>query len=126
MNDERIWNFEKELWTGPADAYDRKVSDDCIMALPTDPWLLDGPEARAAVKDTPRWETVDFTDTRVERPEEGLIVIAYRAQAKRTEEGREESYDALCTSTLRWIGEDNWEVIQHQQTPLDMKVAKPD
>lgn len=121
MNDERIWEFERELWVGPTDAYDRKVADNCIMALPTDPWLLDGPEARAAVKDTPRWEDVDFSGTRVERPEEGLIVIAYRAQASRGGE----HYDALCTSTLRRISEENWEVIQHQQTPLDVKIAKP-
>ncbi|MGB3739259.1 MAG: DUF4440 domain-containing protein [Pontixanthobacter sp.] len=125
MNDERIWNFETELWTGPTDAYDRKVADDCIMALPTDPWLLDGKEAREAVKDTPRWDSVDFSGTRVERPEEGLIVIAYRAQAKRGTGDSTESYDALCTSTLRRIGEEDWEVVQHQQTPLDTKVAKP-
>ncbi|MGB7408748.1 MAG: hypothetical protein WA908_09590, partial [Pontixanthobacter sp.] len=63
--------------------------------------------------------------TRVERPEEGLIVIAYRAQAKRGQGDSTESYDALCTSTLRRIGEEDWEVVQHQQTPLDTKVAKP-
>ncbi len=122
MNDERIWNFETELWTGPADAYDRKVADDCVMALPTDPWLLDGKAARQAVKDTPRWDSVDFSKTRVERPEEGLIVIAYRAQARKGNE----SYDALCTSTLRRVSDENWEVVQHQQTPLDVKIAKPD
>lgn len=121
MNDERIWEFERELWVGPSEAYDRKVADDCVMALPTDPWLLDGAEARQAVKDTPRWDEVEFSGNRVERPEQGLIVIAYRAQASRGEE----HYDALCTSTLRRVGEEDWEVVQHQQTPLDVKVAKP-
>ncbi len=121
MNDERIWEFERELWVGPADAYDRKVADTVVMALPTDPWLLDGKAARAAVKDTPRWEEVAFSDTHVERPEHGLIVIAYRAQASRGGH----HYDALCTSTLRRVSEEDWEVVQHQQTPLETKVAAP-
>jgi hypothetical protein len=61
--------------------YDRKVSDDVVMALPHDPWCLDGPQAREAVKATPRWERAEFLDKRVERPQEGLIVIAYRVKA---------------------------------------------
>ncbi len=122
MNDDRIWEFERELWTGEQDAYDRKVADNCVMALPTDPWLLDSAAARAAVKDTPRWEDVTFSNTHVERPEHGLIVIACRAQAFRGDE----TYDALCTITLRRVEEEDWEVIQHQQTPLDVKVAKPE
>ena len=121
MNEERIWDFERELWTGPVEAYDRKVADDCVMALPSEPWLLDGEAARKAVKDTPRWDSVEFSMTRVEKPEHGMIVIAYRAQAKR--EGQD--YDALCTSTLRRVGEEDWEVVQHQQTPLDVTIAKP-
>ncbi|MGB7374209.1 DUF4440 domain-containing protein [Pontixanthobacter sp.] len=122
MNDDRIWEFETELWTGSADAYDRKVADDCVMALPADPWLLSGAAARQAVKDTPRWDSVEFSDTHIAKPEHGLIVIAYRAQASRGSE----NYDALCTSTLQRVGEEDWQVVQHQQTPLDVKIAKPD
>ena len=122
MNDERIWDFERELWTGPADAYDRKVSDKVVMALPATPYLFDAEAARAAVKDTPRWEEVEFVDTAVERPEEGLIAIAYRVKARRGDE----EYHALCTSTLRRVGEEDWEVVQHQQTPLGVEVAEPE
>lgn len=121
MDDSRIWEFEQELWTGPADAYDRKVSDQVIMALPSDPWLFDGPQARAAVKDTPRWDEAIFSDTRVERPHEGLICIAYRMEARQGEK----RYHALCTSTLLRRGHEDWVVVQHQQTPLGVPVAEP-
>ena len=122
MNDERIWDFESELWTGPADAYDRKVADDVVMALPAEPYLFDAEAARSAVKDTPRWDEIEFAQKVVERPEEGLICIAYRAKARRGEE----RYHALCTSTLRRLGEEDWVVVQHQQTPLGVEVAEPE
>ncbi|WP_228242342.1 DUF4440 domain-containing protein [Porphyrobacter sp. GA68] len=122
MDDSRIWDFEQELWTGPPDAYDRKVADDVVMALPHQPWLFDGAQAREAVKATPRWDKAEFLDQRVERPQEGLIVIAYRVKAQKGEQ----KYHALCTSTLRRLKHEQWDVIQHQQTPLGMEVAEPD
>jgi ketosteroid isomerase-like protein len=50
----------------------------------------------------------------VRRPEEGLIVLAYKAEAKK--EGGE-AYTAHCTSVLRRLAHDEWRVVQHQQTP---------
>lgn len=121
MDDNRIWDFEQELWTGSADAYDRKLSDEVVMALPHDPWVLDGPQARDAVKATPRWEKAEFLDKRVERPQEGLICIAYRVKAQKGAQ----HYHALCTSTLRRLSHEEWVVVQHQQTPLGIQVAGP-
>jgi trehalose-6-phosphate synthase len=74
------------------------------------------------VADTPRWESAEFRDTRVSRPQEGLIVIAYRVAARRGEQ----SYHALCTSTLRRLAHEEWDVVQHQQTPLGVIVADPE
>ena len=119
MNDDRLWEFERELWTGPAKAYDKKVGKDVVMALPASPFLYDRQAATKAVKDTPRWDSVDFTDTRVERHQEGLIVIAYRAKASRGDQ----TYDAICTSTLLRLAHEDWVVIQHQQTPLGVQVS---
>ena len=123
MDDERIWNFERELWVGGPEAYERQVADDVVMALPDAPFLYDRQAAIEAVKDTPRWDRVDFEDRRVERHQEGLIVIAYRAKARR--EGGE-AYSALCTSTLLRREHEDWAVIQHQQTPLGVEVADPE
>ena len=122
MNDERIWEFERELWTGPAEVYDRKVADCVVMALPAQPYLFDAEAARAAVKDTPRWDEAEFAEQVVERPEEGLICIAYRMKARRGDE----TYHALCTSTLRRVAHEEWVVVQHQQTPLGVIVADPE
>ncbi|GGC32701.1 hypothetical protein GCM10011371_20160 [Novosphingobium marinum] len=122
MEDARIWNFESDLWTGGEDVYRERVSDDCVMALPATPYIFDGKAATKAVAGTPRWESVEFRNQRVERPQEGLIVIAYRAHAKRGEE----EYHALCTSTLRRLSHEDWDVVQHSQIPLGVEVADPD
>lgn len=122
MEDARLWAFEEELWLGGADVYRQKVDAQCVMALPSEPFLFDGEAAIRAVEHTPRWESATFEDQRVARPEEGLIVIAYRVKAERP--GK--SYHALCSSTLRRLSHDHWTVVQHQQTPLGMPVADPD
>ena len=121
MNDDRLWDFERELWTGGAEVYESKVAEGVVMSLPAAPFLYDRRAAIEAVRKTPRWDSVEFTETRVER-HDGLIVIAYRAQARRGEQ----NYDALCTSTLLRRGHEDWVVIQHQQTPLGVEVADPD
>jgi len=122
MNDDRIWTFERELWLGGGAVYRERVSSDCLMALPAEPLLFGGDEAVAAVEDTPRWDEVEFVDTRVSRPQEGLIVIAYRVKARRAQQ----NYQAICTSTLRRLAHEEWDVVQHQQTPLGTAVADPD
>ena len=122
MEDKRIWEFERELWLGGGDVYRKNVAEDCVMALPAEPFLYDHEGATQAVEKTPRWDEVDFADTRVTRPEEGLIVIGYRARASRGGN----SYHALCTSTLRRLGHEDWVVVQHQQTPFGVEVKDPD
>lgn len=122
MDDDRIWEFERELWVGGPEVYEKKVAPTCVMALPAAPYLYDGRAATEAVKDTPRWDEAEFADTRVERPQEGLIVIAYRMRARR---GAEKEYHALCTSTLQRLAHEEWVVVQHQQTPLGVMVAEP-
>ena len=122
MEDKRIWEFERELWLGGGDVYRKNVAEDCVMALPAEPFLYDHEAAIEAVEKTPRWNEVEFADRRVTRPEEGLIVIGYRAKAK----GDDKTYHALCTSTLRRLGHDDWVVVQHQQTPFGVEVKDPD
>ncbi len=114
MDDGRVWAFEKSLWTGDAAHYRALVDDECVMVLPTPPYVLSGQDAIAAVSDTPRWSDVEISDGRIMRPQEGLIVIAYTAEARR--DGHT-GYKAYCTSTYRRLGHDEWRVVQHQQTP---------
>lgn len=113
MDDDRIWDFERSLWLGDDAQYDALVDDECVMVLPQPPFIFSGAEALEKVSNTPRWEEVAFSDQSVVRPQEGLIVIGYTAQATR---GGGDAYEAHCTSTLRRLSHEEWRVVQHQQT----------
>lgn len=115
MDDQRIWAFEISLWTGDAEHYHELIDDECVMVLPEKPYVLTGAQAIEAVARTPRWTDVAFDQQRVMRPQEGLIVIAYHAEA--TKEGAA-PYRAHCTTTIRRLSHEEWRVVQHQQTPL--------
>ena len=114
MEDDRVWSFEKSLWTGDADHYRQLIDKECVMVVPTPPFVLQGDAAIEAVAATPRWDEIEISDGRIVRPQEGLIVVAYTANARK--EGGS-GYEAHCTSTYRRLGHDEWRVIQHQQTP---------
>ncbi len=113
MDDDRVWSFEKSLWTGDADHYRELVDDECLMVLPQPPFVMSGRQAIEAVAETPRWTELTLADGQIARPQEGLIVIAYHAKAAR--EGK--TYEAHCTSTYRRLEHEVWRVVQHQQTP---------
>jgi hypothetical protein len=113
MDDNRIWEFEESLWTGDAEHYHEAIDNECLMVLPAEPFVVTGRQAIDAVSDTPRWSKVDLSERQVVRPQEGLIVVAYRANA--TKEGQD-GYEAYCTSTYRRISHEEWRVVQHQQT----------
>ncbi|WP_428394639.1 DUF4440 domain-containing protein [Lichenicoccus sp.] len=114
MDDERIWGSEDGLWTGDAENYRATIDEECLMVLPEPPFVMSGGQAADAVASTPRWSKVALTERRVSRPQEGLIVIAYKARAER--EGMT-PYEAHCTTTYRRLSHEVWRVIQHQQTP---------
>lgn len=118
MDDGRIWAFEERLWIGGEDAYRQQVDPEVVMVLPQPPYAYDSEAAIRAVSSTPVWERVEFSDQKVHRPLEGLIVIAYRARASKGDQ----SYEAFCTSTIRRLEHEVWKVVQHQQTiPLQTR-----
>jgi hypothetical protein len=114
MQDERIWDFERSLWTGPGGHYRELIDDEALLVVPAPPFILGGSAAAEMMAQTPRWERVDFSQQQVKRPQDGLIVIAYTARASR--EGHD-PYEAHCTTVMRRIEHDVWRVVQHQQTP---------
>lgn len=113
MDDDRVWAFEESLWTADAAHYRESIDAECLMVLPEPPFVFTGAQAVEAVAKTPRWSSIALSDRQLARPEEGLIVVAYRAQAERDGEG----YQAHCTSTYRRLGHEDWKVVQHQQLP---------
>ncbi|HEY0130900.1 MAG TPA: DUF4440 domain-containing protein [Allosphingosinicella sp.] len=112
MDDDRVREFETALWIGGEDVYRRSIDPDCLMVVPAAPFLMSGSEAIEAVSKTPRWESVEFDDLRIRRPQEGLIVLAYAVRAGRGGQ----AYRAHCTSTYRRVEHEHWQVVQHQQT----------
>ncbi len=120
MNDARVWEFEESLWTGSAEHYSELIDGECLMVLPEPPFVMSGQQAIDAVSDTPRWLKVVLSNQQIARPQEGLIVVAYHAEAQK-DDGK--SYRAHCTSTYRRLEPEVWRVIQHQQTPPLVKPA---
>jgi hypothetical protein len=112
MDDDRVRAFETDLWIGAGDVYRERVDGECQMVVPAHPFLMTGEQAISAVEQTPRWTSVELDQLRISRPQEGLIVLSYRADARRGEE----RYEAFCTSTYRRVSPEHWRVIQHQQT----------
>ena len=121
MDDKRVWAFEESLWTGDAEHYRELIDNECVMVLPELPFVFTGEQAIKAVADTPRWSKVTFSEQQIMRPQEGLIVIAYKAEA--TREGSAD-YTAFSTTTMRRLEHDVWRVVQHQQTP-PLKASTP-
>jgi hypothetical protein len=114
MEDDRVWSFERSLWDADPQHYAEAIDNEQIlMVLPQPPYIYEGEAAVKAVQQTPRWSEVELDQQHVTRPQEGLIVVAYRVHASKGDE----TYEAHCTSTYRRLGHDDWKVIQHQQTP---------
>ena len=120
MNDSRVWEFEESLWLGDAEHYKELIDSECLMVLPEPPFVFAGQKAIDSVSDTPRWSRVALTQQQIKRPEEGLIVVAYKAEAYR-DEGK--AYEAFCTSTYRRLEHEVWRVVQHQQTLPPLSTA---
>lgn len=121
MDDDRIWDLEQSLWTADAAHYHRMIDDACLMVIPAQPFIVTGQQAADTVAATPRWTEVAFGNQQVSRPQDGLIVIAYQVRASRA---GVDPYSAHCSSTYRRLAQDEWRVVQHQQTPV-IGVAAP-
>jgi hypothetical protein len=115
MDDNRVWKFEESLWRASEDRYHEQVDPDCIMVLSHPPHVFVGTEAVEAVSGTPTWDEVSFSDQNISRPEEGLIVVGYRVEAKKGEN----RFTAACTSVYRRKAHEDWTVVQHAQLALD-------
>lgn len=114
MEDQRAWAIEKTLWIGNPASYPALMDPSCLIVIPAPPHILSAEEALRGMAQAPRWSGVEFSDTRVERPKKGLIVLAYSVQANRADNA---DYRAYCTSTWQRKGHEDWRLVQHQQTP---------
>ena len=114
MDEREAWQRERRLWLEGAGAYQQLLDDECLMAF-APVGILGGVEIIRALDGMPRWLDVEMTEQRSARPNDSVLVLAYRADARRDPDG---PYAAYCTSTYARTGED-WGLVQHQQTPID-------
>lgn len=110
MTDE-LWGLEESWWTMGAAEARRRMHPSCIMSFVHG--ILQGEEVLAAVDAAARWDSVQIGD-RHKVETEDCVVLGYRADAV----GKRGDYSAVCSST--WVRqEEGWQLIQHQQTPLE-------
>ena len=114
MEDERVWHHERQLWTGSVEDFARAIDETSLMVIPAPPFVLAGDEIVQALAKGTRFSKLGIAHGRITRPQEGLILVAYKAAA----DGHgEPQYLALCTTSWRRIAHDDWLIVQHQQTP---------
>lgn len=108
---ENRWADERAWWTmGVAEAC-RRLHPSCVMVVPQG--LAQGDEVRALLDARPRWSEVRMTGRRMVETED-CVVLAYRAGVT----GPSGSRELLCSST--WVRQqDDWQLIQHQETPAE-------
>ena len=107
-----LWDIEKQLWTGPADGYDSLMAKDCVMVFPLPAGILNRSQIIDTVKNAPRWDDVEFDQTRATQPGESTVILTYVGRGLQDRN----SYEAFCSSTYV-KAEDGWRIVQHQQTP---------
>jgi hypothetical protein len=114
MDEREAWERERRLWLEGAGAYQQLLDDESLMAF-APVGILGGVEIIRALDGAPRWLDVETTERRSARPNDSVLVLAYRADARRDSD---HPYAAYCTSTYARTGK-AWRLVQHQQTPID-------
>lgn len=113
VTDEEILALETRFWLEGVNAYEAHLDEAALMAFPQ-MGVMDAASVVESLRDAPRWAAVDIDDWMVARPAEGLLVLGYRASARRGTGG---PYEAVCTSTYHRDGT-TWKLVQHQQSPV--------
>lgn len=112
MTFEEHWDAEKRFWLDGPDFYKDRMAPAALMVFPAPVGLLEGKAIVDGLRQGPRWQSVDFSET-AEAALGDTVVLAYRATGRR--QGAE-PYTALCSSTyVRTEG--GWKLLSHQQTP---------
>jgi hypothetical protein len=108
-----LLRLEGRFWTEGIDFYREHLHSECVMLFPSVGALTrDG--ILAGVAGGVRWAEVRITDVRLVSLAGGAVILAYSAQARRSESG--ESYTALVSSAyVEQPG--GWKLAFHQQSP---------
>jgi len=110
--------LEERFWRAAGDAaeYSASLAADALHVLPG--WGVTPREPMlAAVEQAPPWVRFSIDHPQVVMLAGDAAALAYTAHAERKGEG---AYAAAITSVYRRAG-DGWELVVHQQTPLNVR-----
>lgn len=111
-NLEKLWQLEEDFWLKGLEIFESHLGKECLMAFSKPIGIINKEEVMKGMRGAPRWSSLTMNNRRVAEINPNLIVIGYEARAKRGET----EYRAICSSTYIFINDD-WRLIQHQQTP---------
>ncbi len=110
MTFDQFWPVEETLWLSGPEDYAAVLHPCCLMAF-SRVGLLSADAVLEAVRGQ-RWRSVTASDAVLNRINEDVIVLGYRAEALRD---GSPPYRCVCTSTYIREGA-AWRLVQHQQS----------
>jgi hypothetical protein len=111
-----LWKVEEEFWRGDAGYYEEALAPHATMVLPAPAGIMDRVNTVQAIRNAPRWQSVEFRDRRSLSAAGQTRILVYRVLAKRSQD--QASYEALCSSVYIQV-KNTWQLLLHQQTPLE-------
>jgi hypothetical protein len=118
MTEQDLWRLEEGFWTGGEDFYERHLSADALMVLPEPAGIMDRGATLESIRSGGRWTDIAFSDQRITRPAEAIVVLVYSAKAARA--NTDTTYSAQCSSVYVSSTGD-WRLALHQQTPFNVE-----
>jgi hypothetical protein len=115
LSDAAVWDLEARFWSGDDAFYDAWLAAGALMVFPDPTGILDRAAIVASIRGGPRWTQVHMTERRVARPNAGVVLVAYRFEA-RMDDGDDAYRGWASSSYARSAGA--WSLAFHQQTPV--------
>ena len=110
MTFDQFWPAEEKLWLSGPEDYAAALHPSCLMAF-SRVGLLSAEAVLEAVRGQ-RWRSVATSDDVLNRINDDMVVLGYRAEALRD---GSPPYKCVCTSTYV-RGGTTWRLVQHQQS----------
>ena len=109
-----LWALEEGFWTGGTEFYRHHLAGECLMVFPAPVGILNRDQVLESLAHGPRWARVAMNDRRALRAMDKTIILAYRADGEREDDG---SPYAVLAASVYVYRDGTWRLAFHQQTP---------
>ena len=113
-----LWKVEEEFWRGDEAYYEKALAPNATMVFPAPAGIMDRVNTVQAIRNAPRWQSVELRDTRCLTAAGQTRILVYRVVATRSQDHA--SYEALCSWVYIQV-KNTWQLLLHQQTPLETR-----